>query len=154
MHVYVITKIFNLKRNVRFGNRFKIRGLFFRFSISDGTWIASPTGRRMTDRIFIGLSNFVQKRAVLYLEITAYSDRETKQRWSKIAHSWAPVIVWPWLVEQKKIVLLTWLLTYLLTPCNIFLLGKLTGSQLIKKSPAFYGTEGSLQHLQKPATCP
>ena len=36
--------------------------------------------------------------------------------------------------------LLTYLLTYLLTPCSRVLLEKLTGSQPVKKSPAFYGT--------------
>jgi hypothetical protein len=30
--------------------------------------------------------------------------------------------------------------TYLLTPCSRVLLEKLTGFQLVKKSPAFYGT--------------
>ena len=36
--------------------------------------------------------------------------------------------------------LLTYLITYLLTPCSRILLEKLTGSQLVKKSPTFYGT--------------
>jgi hypothetical protein len=36
--------------------------------------------------------------------------------------------------------LLTYLPTYLLTPCSTVLLEKLTGSQLVKKFPAFYGT--------------
>ena len=36
--------------------------------------------------------------------------------------------------------LLTYLLTYLLTPCSRVLLEKLTGFQLVKKFPAFYGT--------------
>ena len=36
--------------------------------------------------------------------------------------------------------LLTYLLTYLLTPCSTVLLEKLTGSQPVKKFPAFYGT--------------
>ena len=31
--------------------------------------------------------------------------------------------------------------TYLLTPCSTVLLQKLTGSQLVKKFPAFYGTQ-------------
>ena len=31
-------------------------------------------------------------------------------------------------------------LSYLLTPCSSILLEKLTGSQLVKKFPAFYGT--------------
>jgi len=36
--------------------------------------------------------------------------------------------------------LITYLLTYLLTPCSRVLLEKLTGSQLVLKFPAFYGT--------------
>jgi len=36
--------------------------------------------------------------------------------------------------------LLTCLLTYVLTPCSTVLLEKLTGFQLVKKFPAFYGT--------------
>ena len=36
--------------------------------------------------------------------------------------------------------LLTYLLNYLLIPCIRVLLEKLTGFQLVKKSPAFYGT--------------
>ena len=31
---------------------------------------------------------------------------------------------------------------------------KLIGPELVKKFPAFYGTEGSLPHSQAPATCP
>jgi hypothetical protein len=36
--------------------------------------------------------------------------------------------------------ILIYLLTYLLTPWSRVLLEKLTGSQLVKKFPAFYGT--------------
>jgi len=36
--------------------------------------------------------------------------------------------------------LLTCFLTYLLTPCSRVLLEKLTGSHIVKKFPAFYGT--------------
>jgi hypothetical protein len=36
--------------------------------------------------------------------------------------------------------ILTYLLTYLLTPHSTVLLEKLTGLQLVKKYPAFYGT--------------
>jgi len=42
--------------------------------------------------------------------------------------------------EVSQIYLLTYLFTYLLTPCNTVLLEKLTGFQLVKKFPAFYGT--------------
>jgi hypothetical protein len=41
---------------------------------------------------------------------------------------------------EKKTYLLTQLLTCLLTPCSRVLLEKLTGSQLDKKVPGFYGT--------------
>jgi len=34
----------------------------------------------------------------------------------------------------------TYLITYLLTPCSTVLLEKLTGFKLVKKFPAFYGT--------------
>jgi len=34
---------------------------------------------------------------------------------------------------------LNYLITYLLTPCSTVLLQKLTGSQPVKKFPAFYG---------------
>ena len=50
--------------------------------------------------------------------------------------------------------LITYLLTYLLTPWSRVLLEKLASLQLVKKSPAFYGTEGSSPHSQAPATCP
>jgi hypothetical protein len=49
-----------------------------------------------------------------------------------------------------------YLLTYLLTPCSRVLLEKLTGSQLVKKFPAFYGTRRfitaftSARHLSLP----
>jgi hypothetical protein len=46
------------------------------------------------------------------------------------------------------------LITYLLTPRSRVLFEKLTSSQLVKKFPAFYGTEVSLPHLQEPTTCP
>jgi len=42
--------------------------------------------------------------------------------------------------RSKLILLLTYLLTYLLTPCCRVLLEKLTGLQLVKKFPAFHGT--------------
>ena len=43
--------------------------------------------------------------------------------------------------------------TYLLTPWCIGLLEKLTGLQLVKKSPHFTEPEGSLPHSQASATC-
>ena len=39
---------------------------------------------------------------------------------------------------------ITYLLTYLLTPLSNVLLEKLTGFQLVKKFPAFYGTPRSI----------
>jgi len=47
----------------------------------------------------------------------------------------------------------TYLPSYLLHGIRV-LLEKLTGSQLVKKFPAFYGTQGSLPQSQVPATCP
>ena len=46
------------------------------------------------------------------------------------------------------------ILTYSLTPCNIVLLEKLNGSQLVKKFPAFYGTRKFITALMSPTTCP
>ena len=43
---------------------------------------------------------------------------------------------------------------YLLTPRCRVLLEKLTGLQLVKKFPAFYGTRRFIPHSQVPATCP
>ena len=48
----------------------------------------------------------------------------------------------------------TYIHIYLLTTCRRVLLEKLTGFQLVKKSPNFMEPEGSLPHLQVPATCP
>jgi len=51
---------------------------------------------------------------------------------------------------------LTYLFTYLITPRNRVLLENLTGSQLVKKFPAFYGTRRfitavtSARHLSYP----
>ena len=42
--------------------------------------------------------------------------------------------------HRKKVCILTYLITYLLTPWCRVLLEKLTGLQLVKKFPAFYGT--------------
>jgi len=44
--------------------------------------------------------------------------------------------------------------THLLSPWNRVLLEKLTGSQLFKKFPAFYGIRRLLSALQEPAICP
>jgi hypothetical protein len=45
-------------------------------------------------------------------------------------------------------------LKILFIPWSRILLEKLTGSQLVKKFPAFMETEGSLPHSQVPANCP
>jgi hypothetical protein len=49
---------------------------------------------------------------------------------------------------------LTYLLTYLLTPCSRVLLEKLTGLKLVKKFPTFLEPESSSPYSQVPATCP
>jgi hypothetical protein len=42
----------------------------------------------------------------------------------------------------------------LLTPCSRVLLEKLTGSQLFKKFPTFYGTRWFIVAFKTAATCP
>jgi len=44
--------------------------------------------------------------------------------------------------------------TYLFTPWSRVLLEKLTGFQLVKKFPAFYGTRRFITATQVPTTCP
>ena len=46
------------------------------------------------------------------------------------------------------------LLTFLLTPFSRVLLEKLTGFQLVKKFPAFYGTRRFITTFTSAATCP
>jgi hypothetical protein len=43
---------------------------------------------------------------------------------------------------KRKRLLTKYNITYLITPWNWVLLEKLTGSQLVQKSPTFYGTQG------------
>jgi hypothetical protein len=50
--------------------------------------------------------------------------------------------------------LLTYLCIYLLPAGRRVLLGKLTGSELVKHSPHFMEPEGLLPPSQVPATCP
>jgi hypothetical protein len=45
-----------------------------------------------------------------------------------------------YLLNYLLTLLLTYLITYLLTPYSTVLLEKLTGLQLVKKFPTFYGT--------------
>jgi hypothetical protein len=74
-------------------------------------------------------SNTHQQSSCGYVTITA--------NW-KIQHKWTHGI----------------LLNYFLTPRSRVLLEKLTGSQLVKKFPAFYGARMSITTFQVPATCP
>jgi len=46
----------------------------------------------------------------------------------------------PTFYGTRSFITVTYLLTYLLTPCSTVLLEKLTSFQLVKKFPAFYGT--------------
>jgi len=50
--------------------------------------------------------------------------------------------------------LLTYLFTRSLTPWSRFFPEKLTGSHLVKKFAAYYGTRKSITALEVPATCP
>jgi hypothetical protein len=63
-----------------------------------------------------------------------------------------------WSSQCSSIYLVTYLLTYLLTssltPWSRLLLEKLTGSQLVKKFPPFYGTRRFITAFKVPATCP
>ena len=56
----------------------------------------------------------------------------------KRCHTWVETVFI--LRRPYLLTLLNSLLTYLLTPCSRVLLEKLTGSQLVKKFPEFYGT--------------
>ena len=64
------------------------------------------------------------------------------------------------ILNLKSSILLTYLLIYLLTPWCTLLLEKLTGLQLVKKFPAFYGTRmfitalTSVRHLSLPWASP
>ena len=63
-----------------------------------------------------------------------------------------PIKLWNFLTRSAAIAFSSWtlfcvdnyLLTYLLTPWSGILLEKLTGSQLVKKFPVFYGTRKSI----------
>jgi len=48
----------------------------------------------------------------------------------------------------------TYLLTYLLIPWSRVLLEKLTSFQLVKKFPAFYGTQRFITTVTSATTCP
>ena len=56
-----------------------------------------------------------------------------------------------WNVKWTKILMYN--TAYLLTPWSR-ILEELTGSQLVKKFPTFYGTRRLITHSQVPATCP
>jgi hypothetical protein len=55
---------------------------------------------------------------------------------------------------RKRIALSTYIHNYLLTPWSRILLENLTGSQLVKKFPAYIEQENSLPHSQVSATRP
>jgi len=50
--------------------------------------------------------------------------------------------------------MVTYLLTYLLTPCSRVLVEKLTCLQIVKKFPTFMEPKGSIPDSKVPATCP
>ena len=58
-------------------------------------------------------------------------------------HLWTvqTVAIFGWVIVSYKKLWLTYLLTYLLTPWCRVLLEKLTGMQIVKKFPTFYGTQ-------------
>jgi hypothetical protein len=56
------------------------------------------------------------------------------------ASSWRPFTAKSRVQIHTSLRGVTYLLTYLLTPCSRVLLEKLTGLQLVKKFLAFYGT--------------
>ena len=78
-----------------------------------------------------------------------------QERWVMSSEKQHDFILWMiyTLTYLLFIYLFTYLLTYLLTPRSRVLLEKLTGFQLVKKFPAFYGTGGfiteftSVRHL-------
>jgi hypothetical protein len=55
---------------------------------------------------------------------------------------------------QIPLIRLLFFLTYLLTPWSRVLLEKLTGLQLVKKFPAFYGTRRFITAIKIPANSP
>jgi hypothetical protein len=65
--------------------------------------------------------------------------------------SWLDVVACGCVLAFGLSFLLTYLLTYLrvLTPCSRVLLEKLTGLQLVKEFPAFYGTRRFITAFQK-----
>jgi len=82
-------------------------------------------------------------------------ERMQERRMVKAIHAWKPISKRPmgkpnisWEDGVK-----TDILTYLLTPWCRVLLEKLTGLQLVKKFPAFHGTQGSIPHSQASANC-
>ena len=62
-------------------------------------------------------------------------------------------VAFPSFRHRHNFTFILFVLTYLLTPWCRVLPEQLTGLQLVKKFPAFYGTEGSLPHSQAYATC-
>ena len=61
--------------------------------------------------------------------------------YGKLCYRRGLIYLLTYLITYLFTYLLTYVLTYLLTPWSIVLLEKLTDSQLVKKFPAFYGTQ-------------
>ena len=59
-----------------------------------------------------------------------------------------------YLLSYFTLLYFTYSLTHSLTPCSRVLLEKLTGFQLDKKFPIFYGTRRFITAVTRPATCP
>ena len=95
---------------------------------------------------------------LFYPQSLRHTSKST-EAWNMVFHKWEIIIsmktrLFVQFIRKERTLLPSFLpSTYLLTPCSRVLLEKLAGSQLVKKFPAFYGTPGSLPHLQVTATC-
>jgi hypothetical protein len=88
--------------------------------LADHSWFRSDFREQLSSRVRLSgeLAGILKLQPVVLLHVSLLHDGRTGER----------------------CLLLTYLLfTYLLTPCSTVLLKKLTGSQLVKKFPAFYG---------------
>jgi len=77
--------------------------------------------------------------------LSDYKDSRTRSEYPSQRLPWHTEIrkdclIFGFTTSNTLTYLLTCLFTYLLTPWRRVLLEKLTGSQLVKKFPAFYGT--------------
>jgi len=66
--------------------------------------------------------------------------KDKHNRPGQLAFTWFPIHRTRFVVTFEDTVLSLLNLTYLLTPCSRVLLEKITGFQLVKKFPAFFGT--------------